>query len=183
MAAVRSTFTLLLSVFVFLTGCNADSYVSAKNAAVPPDYLHYRKGDISLAVPISWEFSFDDSPSLYADREVSFKVSNYSRVSLLILKDRERKTARVVDHYVDEFQINSDPLLTSYERSSTTIAGFPGEQITWSDTMAGKSDFEFTVIKVQDEPYDAFVIFNLSDEDIAKNGVHKAQFTQSIKLY
>lgn len=72
--------------------------------------------------------------------------------------------------------------MTDFDRVSTTIAGFPGEQISWSDNMVGQAEFEFTVIKVQDEPYDAFVIFNFSDEDIAKNDVHKAPFVQSIHL-
>lgn len=182
MATIRSVFALLLAAIVFLTGCNVDSDASAEDAAVPSDYLHYSKGDISLAFPSSWEFFFDDSPSLYADREISFKVSDFSRVGLLILTDRERSTAGVVDHYVDNFQIKSDPLLTNYERSSTTIAGFSGEIITWSDTLAGQSDFEFTVIKVQDKPYDAFVVFNLSDEDIENNDIHKDHFVRSIHL-
>lgn len=173
---------LLLATTAFITGCNDDSEETARDTAAPPDYSHYRKDGISLAFPSSWSFFFDDSPSLYADREISFEVSDFSRVSIFILKSRNRSIASVVDHFVDEFQIESWPLVTNFERSSTTIAGFPGEKITWSDTLAGQSDFEFTVIKIQDEPYDAFVTFNLSDEDIPKNDVHKANFTQSIQL-
>ncbi|WP_341937640.1 hypothetical protein [Marinimicrobium sp. C2-29] len=183
MTSIRSKLSIaFLLVATAIAGCNADSDADSQDAEVPSDYSHYRKGDISVAYPSTWTFFFDDRASLYADREVNFKVSDFSTARILILNEHQRSTESVVDHFVDEFQIKSDSLLINYERSSTTIAGFSGERITWSDTLAGQSDFEFTVIKVQDEPYDTFVTFNLSDEDIPKNEVHKAHFVQSIQL-
>lgn len=182
MAIFRSVLFISLLFSAIILGCSADSETGAKSAAIPSDYSHYRKNGISVAFPDSWEFSFDDSPSLYADREIGFRVSDFSTASLLILDERDRSTADVMDHFVDEFQIHSAPLLTDYKRSPASIAGYTGEQITWTDTLAGKSDFEFTVIKVQGQPYSAFVIFNLSDQDIEETGVHKDLFVQGLQL-
>ncbi|WP_347332585.1 hypothetical protein [Marinimicrobium locisalis] len=164
--------------YLFLAGCQG----SSDDSQLPESYETYSSDGISISYPQHWSFSYDDSPSLYSSRGISFSVSELSGVSVLVESDQETTTKDILDGFLSRLNIDRDPMLKELERESVEISGNEGEVLRWVDTLVDRSDRELTVVKVYDQPMDVYAVFNLTDDDIETVKPHMPKFVERIIL-
>jgi len=170
---------LFLCTLPALVGCAADS--DADEGSPPEDYSYYQNDGVGLHYPSLWTVDFDVSPGLYSDREVRFEISAFSGFGLLIFENNsDADIDTVVDRFVAELGLGSDPLAVNVTRSTIEIDGFEGQKLTWSDSFIDKSEFEMTVLKVKEGASEVFAFFILNDADIKANDDQKIEVVKSI---
>lgn len=97
-------------------------------------------------------------------------------------KDQPLKLKSLVNRLENELQLTSSEFITDYDRQPIQIAGFEGEQLSWTDNFLGSAEFEVTVIGVSSNPISIIAVFNLNDEDIAKESQHIKPLLESISF-
>lgn len=162
---------------IFITGCDQERPSQPEPAQVREIYSH---DGLSLTYPKHWQFEYDESPDIYASRAVGFQISEFSTARILLEQGQTLKLKSLVNRLENELQLTSSEFITDYERKPIQIAGFEGEQLSWTDNFVGTAEFEVTVVDVSDSPISIIAVFNLSDEDIAKESQHIESLLKNI---
>jgi hypothetical protein len=177
----------LLSIFLVVLSvisCDQDSQQKQKNLTEPqPQNIQsYNKDGLSLNYPAEWQFIYDDTPDLYANRAVGFRVSEFSNTRVLIEENQSLTAPILADRFEKELQLKSGNLASNYLRESVIIGGFKGEKLSWTDNLSGSANFELTVIAISEVPVAIFAVTHLSEEDIASEAQHIEPFVKSIQF-
>lgn len=176
---LHATLLLFLTLIVACTDGQGDSDSLTE---IPDSYKKYEENGVSLAYPGDWSLSYDSSPSIYTSRGIGLNISEFSTATVLISEDRDLALDYVTNRFLKEFQVNEKDTIENFNRHSETIGNFSAETASWDDRFLGHTQYELTVSKVHDQPHDVFVVFSLSDEDIAKVQEHKERFLNSIHI-
>ena len=172
------SYVFFISLF-FITGCDQERPSQTEPAQVTEIYSH---DGLSLTYPKHWQFEYDESPDIYASRAVGFQISEFSTARILLEQSQTLKLKPLVNRLENELQLTSSEFITDYERQPIQIAGFEGEQLSWTDNFVGTAEFEVTVVNVSDSPISIVAVFNLSDEDIAKESQHIEPLLKNISF-
>lgn len=162
---------------IFITGCDQGNLSQAESTQATE--IYHRDG-LTLTYPQHWQFEYDESPDIYVSRAVGFHISEFSTARILLEQSQPLKLKPLVDRLENELQLTSSEFIIDYERQPIQIAGFEGEQLSWTDNFVGTAEFEVTVIDVSDRPISIIAVFNLSDEDIAKESQHIESLLKNI---
>ncbi len=184
MYTARSPLALLFLTVttLLLPACDSGTTVEGGNQQPPPsNYISYRNSGVTLAHPGAWKVSVDDTPGIYADREIGFDVSNVSTFRLMITNENRTldSATRLLKR---QLRLEDSPSVSDYEHHDITLTGQPGHRLTWTQTMLESSDFELTIVKLPTETGSAFAVFQLVDEDIAKYREDKAETIRTIDI-
>lgn len=174
---------LILISLLLVTACTQEASPEDKSqAASKKDFQSYSHDGLSLKHPYYWTLAYDESPSLYADRGVSFNASEYSGISVFIFKDRSMSASKLADYFERRLRLNSTDHIKDYQREPIQIAGFKGFKLIWKNTMFDIFPVEVTILTTIDSPDPAFVVFHLLDDDIKKESPHIIPFINSISI-
>lgn len=145
-------YLLLLVVIslVLAAGCDRQMQPKQEATAVVSLGKHYDNDGLSLDYPAHWKFMFDESPSLYAEREVAFDTPGSSRVSVFIYKNRAVEPPELADHFERQLKLTSKEYIKNYLRANIEVAGFKGVKLIWEDAMLVPVSVEMTILKISD---------------------------------
>ncbi|MCW8125284.1 hypothetical protein [Microbulbifer halophilus] len=180
MTSPRQPFAILLFTISLILVASCELGEGEVQTTPLAGYKSYRHDGLSLDYPNTWALAYDSTPSIYTTRGVGFEISEFSSATILIEKDKRLMLSQVMDHFIDELQLETKDTIEDFTRSTAKINGHPAQTIKWKDTFLGKTQYELTVARVTDTPYDVFSVFSLSDEDIKDATPHLAAFTSSI---
>lgn len=177
---LQMLFLVIISLML-VAGCKQESQAKP-GSIISPQTKHYSNNGLSLNYPHHWVLAYDESPSLYADRDLAFNTSESSRVSVLIFQDRTITAAKIAEQFVREQRLNSSDYIKNLRKETVKIAGFGGLRLRWLDTMVISIPVEVTIIKIGDSPLPTYVVSQLFNEDIAKESAPFIPFIKSISL-
>lgn len=164
---------------ILVSGCNQENPPRPEPVQITGTYSH---DGLNLTYPDHWRLEYDESPDIYASRAVGFEISEFSTARILLEKDQPLKLKSLVNRLENELQLTSSEFITDYDRQPIQIAGFEGEQLSWTDNFVGSAEFEVTVVGVSSNPISIIAVFNLNDEDIAKESHHIKPLLESISF-
>lgn len=179
----RFTFMFLVGVLTMLGGCNQkdDASTNQKTSAVNgTKYEVYEHQGLTLRYPEHWVLKFDGTPDFSSDRAVVFEASELSRVSLYIHHEPEDSLATIADHYAERLELDSRDSIRNYQRSPVTMGGYDGAKLSWQETELFTREVEVTILKALDHPVNAFIIFDIDEEDVEKETPNIVPVTESI---
>jgi hypothetical protein len=177
---MKQTLTLLLVIFsCFLAlSCAPD----APSQYDKQDFNTYEHDGLKLKHPKYWILAYDESPSLFADRGVSFNTSEFSGASIFIYKDATMNLNKLADYYERSLNLNSLEHIKEYQRRPIKLDTLEGIKLSWKNTLFEINTVEVNIFNIRPTPEPAFVVFHLLDEDIAKETANFLPFVNSISL-
>ncbi|WP_347332886.1 hypothetical protein [Marinimicrobium locisalis] len=177
------TFVLLVGVSMVLGGCNQKDDASTNQKTSVGNgtkYEVYEHQGLTLRYPEHWVLKFDGTPDFSSDRAVIFEASELSRVSLYIHHEPEDSLSTIADHYAERLGLDSRDSIEDYQRSPVTMEGYDGIKLSWQETELFTRAVEITILKAIEQQVNAFVIFDLDEEDVEKETPNIVPVTESI---
>lgn len=174
---------LLIAIALFLaTACTQETPAEHKDQANTKGFDSYSHDGLNLKHPTHWTLAYDESPSLYADRGVSFNTSEYSAVNVSIFKDSSIDSSRLADYFERRLRLKSTKHIENYRREPIQIEGFSGFRLTWQNTMFDVFPVELTILPIVNSPTPTFTVFHLLDKDIEKESPNFIPFINNVSI-
>lgn len=173
---------MVVGLLLMAVGCTQAASTESDISATGEDYQSYSKDGLHLQYPRHWSFDYDDTPAIYADRDVSFNPTEFSKVSVLIYKENTVDETVVASIFERASKLKSSKNVEDYLQTPINIEGFKGLRLTWKNILLDPISIEMTILKIEDSSIPVFAVFKLTDEDIEKETVHIASFIKSISL-
>lgn len=173
---------LLINILALLGACSETSNEQQLSGALPYAYETYEHQGIQLNHPDYWTLKFDEAPDFSDDRAIVFDASELSRITLHIRKKPGESPLTIADQYVQRLGLKTDESIESYQRKTLTLGGHKGERLSWRETKMFPRKVQVTILRVQDSPFDTFIVFDLDEEDIEKESPNILRVIESIKI-
>ena len=173
---------MVVGILFMAVGCTQAASTESASPVEYKDFHSYDKDGLYLQYPRHWLFAYDDMPAMYAERDVSFNPTEFSKVSVLIYKENNVDETVVAAIFERASKLKSSKNVKDYLQTPINISGFKGLRLIWKNILLDPISIEMTILKIEDSPKPVFAVFKFTDEDIEKETVHIASFIKSISF-
>jgi hypothetical protein len=173
---------LILASLPLTVACDREAPSEPDATVISENCQSYAKDGLALCHPRHWSLAYDETDSLYANRDVSFNPSDFSKVSVLIYNEGIGDEVAIADKFARILKLKTSKNVENYRRSKVEITGLNGVRLSWRNTLLDPVSVEMTIVKIGDSPSPFFAVFNLTDEDIDKESIYIPSFIKSISL-
>lgn len=171
--------SLLVGSLLIVISCTQEAGTSVINK----EYQSYSNDGLSLRHPAKWSLAYDETDALYADRDLSFDISEFSSVSVLVYNKSTVDEYSVANNFSRKLKLNTSKNIDNHKQISIEKSGFKGLRLSWENTLMDPVSVEMTILKISDSPKSVFAVFNLLDEDIDKESLHIIPVINSISIH
>lgn len=146
------------------------------------DYKSYSNDGLKLRYPSHWALEYDDSPDLFADRGVSFRVSETSHADVLIFDERDVDLADIAGHIETRLSLTSSDHIRDYQRIPLQLGNHKGILLRWRNTLLIEYTVELSIFQVEVSPKRVFTLFNFDERTPTEDMAYRVPFNTSIKI-
>lgn len=172
-------------ILLIVTNCAVNTFAqdisTTTSNPIGAGYQVYAKDGLSLRHPPHWILKYDEAPDLFANRGVSFNVSEISHVDVLVFQERDIGVDDVVTYFEKSMNFDS-ALYRNYQKTPLQLGRFNGISMRWSNTFLVAYQVELSILQVMGPPNGVFVVINFDEKSQSNESVHIIPFIESIQV-
>lgn len=176
---------IAVAFLISISACGKNQAPQRPDTTPAPDisdYKSYSNDGLTLLHPPHWTFEYDESPDLFADRGVSFRASETSKVDVLIFEEREISLADIADYVEKSLNLTSSDTIRDYQRKPLHLGNYRGIILRWRNILLIEYKVELSIFETDVSPKRVFTVFNFDEETSVDEAAHRVPFIESIAI-